>query len=116
MREALLIAFPDPLAAPFPLPVIRRRRAGRERLNALADRFRLRLDLAALPPINRHSAMLRAMGSADFVHPLRRDAHGIAAAFAVAFRLEQAGALFLGLIGWPVIAPAIHSHCAVIGP
>ena len=52
--------------------------------------------------------MFRAEGSADFVHPFRGYAHGIAAALAVAFRLEQAGALFLRPIGWPVVAASIN--------
>jgi len=51
--------------------------------------------------------MFRAEGSADFIHPLGGNAHGIAAAVTVALRLEQPRPLFLWLIRWPVIAPPL---------
>jgi hypothetical protein len=88
--------------------------ARRERLNALPDRLADRRYLSGiLTAINPHSAMFRAMGSADFVHPLRGYAHGIAAALALAFGLEQARPLLLGLIRWPVVAASIYVQSGV---
>ena len=74
-------------------------RGARERLNALS--------FSRLGPVDPHCPMPRAQRRADIVHPLGRNAQGIAAAFAPALGFQEPRLLFFRLIGRPVVAPTL---------